>query len=271
MCHIQKNMDKYQEDLTPNFLSSRKPHKLANGKIDKFKVKDILLQNAFQEGNLDLGSESVAFGLLSSFRSSETPIYQWCTSRETLEKCYWFEIREQEGVEEREEKKGGINEQGEDKSLRFSGNTSRKPYTADCEHLLGVLQGNLEVVPPTPEMYFFKPSPKLLPEHIESNSIKLERLTGEEEPLFCVTEGTFLDQNWRSDKECNQSPLRKKRASYAYCCPKCTKEFKRPSGLRTHMVIHYGRNPFFCKWPNCSKKFNVKSNLLRHYRSHNRE
>lgn len=189
-------MDKYQEDLTPNFFSSRKPHELANGEIDKFKVEDILPQNAFQEGNLDLGSERVAFRLLSSFYPSETPIYQWCTSRETLEKCYWFEIREQEGVEEREEKKGGINEQGEDKSLRFSGNISRKPYTADCEHLLGVLQGNLEVVPPTPEMYFFKPSPKLLPEHIEPNSIELERLIGEEAPLCCVTEGTFLDQNW---------------------------------------------------------------------------
>lgn len=271
MCHIQKNTDKYQEDLTPNFLSSRKPHKLADDEINKFKVEDILPQNAFQEGNLDLDSESVAFRLLSSFRSSETPIYQWCTSREILEKCCWFEIREQEGVEEREKKKRGINEQGGDKSLRFSGNISRKPYTAGCEHLLGVLQGNLEMVPPTPETYFFKPSPKLLPEHIEFSSIKLERLTGEEAPLCCITEGTFSDQDWKLNKECNRFPPRKKRVSYTYCCPKCKKEFKRPSGLRTHMVIHYGRNPFFCKWPNCSKKFNVKSNLLRHYRSHNRE
>lgn len=271
MCHIQKNINKYQEDLTPNFLSSRRPHKLANDEIDKFEAEDILPQNAFQEGNLDLGSESAAFRLLSSSHLSEKPIYQWCTSRETLEKCYWLEICEQEGVEEREEKNGGIKEQREDKSLRFLGNISKKPYTADFEHFLGVLQGNFEMVPPTPEMYFFKPSPNLLPEHIAFNSMNLERLAEQEAPSCCATEGTFLDQNWRLDKGCNQSLPRKKRASYAHCCPKCKKEFKRPSGLRTHMVIHYGRNPFFCKWPNCSKKFNVKSNLLRHYRSHNRE
>ncbi|AET37614.1 C2H2-type zinc finger protein Ecym_1383 [Eremothecium cymbalariae DBVPG len=51
-------------------------------------------------------------------------------------------------------------------------------------------------------------------------------------------------------------------------CPVCAKVCHRPSSLRNHMYIHTGRRPFLCEWPGCEKRFNVKSNMVRHYRLH---
>lgn len=54
-------------------------------------------------------------------------------------------------------------------------------------------------------------------------------------------------------------------------CPICGKICSRPSTLKTHYLIHTGDTPFNCTWPNCKKSFNVKSNMLRHVKSHARK
>ncbi|KAJ7600550.1 hypothetical protein C8J56DRAFT_1038191 [Mycena floridula] len=48
----------------------------------------------------------------------------------------------------------------------------------------------------------------------------------------------------------------------------CQKIFKHPSALRTHLPTHTGEKAFQCSYPDCSKSFNVKSNLNRHYSRH---
>ncbi|CAL9728774.1 zinc finger protein CRM3 [Monosporozyma unispora] len=51
-------------------------------------------------------------------------------------------------------------------------------------------------------------------------------------------------------------------------CPVCGKKCSRPSTLETHYFIHTGDTPYKCTWPNCTKAFNVKSNMIRHMKSH---
>ncbi|VEU19908.1 DEKNAAC100307 [Brettanomyces naardenensis] len=54
-------------------------------------------------------------------------------------------------------------------------------------------------------------------------------------------------------------------------CSICNKVFNRPSGLRIHMHTHTGEKPFKCEWPNCGKRFSVRSNMIRHLKIHKRE
>jgi len=54
-------------------------------------------------------------------------------------------------------------------------------------------------------------------------------------------------------------------------CPVCGKKCSRPSTLKTHYLIHTGDNPYCCTRPGCTKSFNVKSNLQRHIRSHDKK
>nr|GAT43551.1 predicted protein [Mycena chlorophos] len=53
-----------------------------------------------------------------------------------------------------------------------------------------------------------------------------------------------------------------------HVCATCTKAFHRPSSLQTHMHTHTGALPFVCPFPRCEQGFNVKSNMRRHYRTH---
>lgn len=51
-------------------------------------------------------------------------------------------------------------------------------------------------------------------------------------------------------------------------CKICGKNFSRPSSLRIHFRIHTGETPFKCSWVGCNKRFNIKSNMLRHQKCH---
>lgn len=53
-------------------------------------------------------------------------------------------------------------------------------------------------------------------------------------------------------------------------CKVCGRECRRPSTLKTHILTHTGQRPFLCRYPGCNKSFNVRSNMLRHERLHDR-
>ncbi|CAL9734401.1 hypothetical protein MOSE0_E05204 [Monosporozyma servazzii] len=54
-------------------------------------------------------------------------------------------------------------------------------------------------------------------------------------------------------------------------CGVCGKICSRPSTLKTHYLIHTGDTPFKCTFEGCNKAFNVKSNMLRHMKCHQRD
>ncbi|KAG7439694.1 uncharacterized protein BT62DRAFT_912768 [Guyanagaster necrorhizus] len=56
--------------------------------------------------------------------------------------------------------------------------------------------------------------------------------------------------------------------SKKHICATCKKRFSRPSSLIVHINTHTGAMPYRCSLPGCGKEFNVKSNMVRHYRSH---
>ena len=54
-------------------------------------------------------------------------------------------------------------------------------------------------------------------------------------------------------------------------CPVCGKVCSRPSTPKTHYLIHSGDTPFKCPWKGCKKAFNVKSNMIRHLKTHQKK
>lgn len=53
-----------------------------------------------------------------------------------------------------------------------------------------------------------------------------------------------------------------------YQCQLCLKIFSRSSALQAHLLTHTGSRPFRCPFASCSKTFNVKSNMVRHLKTH---
>ncbi|KAJ1950944.1 hypothetical protein FBU59_000443 [Linderina macrospora] len=53
-----------------------------------------------------------------------------------------------------------------------------------------------------------------------------------------------------------------------YMCQLCEKKFTRPSSLACHKYTHTGERPHVCYFPNCGKRFSVRSNLKRHLKVH---
>lgn len=79
-----------------------------------------------------------------------------------------------------------------------------------------------------------------------------------------VLNGSATFSDWKTDTRISSTKLRKQ-------CPVCGKICSRPSTLKTHYLIHTGDTPFKCTWEGCTKSFNVKSNMLRHLKSHERK
>ena len=82
-------------------------------------------------------------------------------------------------------------------------------------------------------------------------------------------------------------PQKRRREEKKHQCPYCKKLFHRPVSLGVHINTHTGdkrtsaaappssnpnslrSNPAYtCPFPNCSRQFNVNSNMRRHYRTH---
>ncbi|KAJ2120145.1 hypothetical protein IW147_005299 [Coemansia sp. RSA 720] len=51
-------------------------------------------------------------------------------------------------------------------------------------------------------------------------------------------------------------------------CKVCSRDFTRPSSLKTHMRSHTGEKPYKCNYPGCFKRFSVLSNQRRHSKLH---
>ncbi|KIK54980.1 hypothetical protein GYMLUDRAFT_48183 [Collybiopsis luxurians FD-317 M1] len=80
-------------------------------------------------------------------------------------------------------------------------------------------------------------------------------------------DSTPSSHSWSSNDEerlnRNQGHQAKK-----HVCTECYKRFNRPSSLRIHENTHTGLTPFRCPYPGCGRRFNVSSNMRRHYRKH---
>ncbi|CUS20584.1 LAQU0S01e09956g1_1 [Lachancea quebecensis] len=63
-------------------------------------------------------------------------------------------------------------------------------------------------------------------------------------------------------------PSAETRKLLRYQCSRCLKIFTRSSALQSHILVHTGDRPFMCPNLNCSKSFNVKSNMIRHLKIH---
>jgi hypothetical protein len=63
-------------------------------------------------------------------------------------------------------------------------------------------------------------------------------------------------------------PQKRRREEKKHQCPYCKKLFHRPVSLGVHINTHTGDKPYTCPFPNCSRQFNVNSNMRRHYRTH---
>ncbi|PBK88136.1 hypothetical protein ARMGADRAFT_997381 [Armillaria gallica] len=101
----------------------------------------------------------------------------------------------------------------------------------------------------------------LIPAHPYKPPQPLHKTSPDDARSFPIhTSSPSLHQQFSSD-DCGEE-------SNKHICTICHKRFRRPSSLVIHNNTHTGATPYQCSFPGCGKEFNVKSNMLRHYRNH---
>ncbi|SMN19081.1 hypothetical protein, no similarity [Maudiozyma saulgeensis] len=151
----------------------------------------------------------------------------------------------------------GNNNTNNNSEINLSLNSSNSNYQS--------LNPNLFLKIPSPTAF-----PTLSPK--QDNSLQIKQITPPIIPgrtssedlqnLLIKNEIQFIDPT--GNKQMKGKSLSQSRKQ----CPICGKICSRPSTLKTHFLIHTGDNPFKCSWVGCKKSFNVKSNMLRHLKSH---
>ncbi|KAI0637491.1 hypothetical protein C8Q77DRAFT_369778 [Trametes polyzona] len=90
-----------------------------------------------------------------------------------------------------------------------------------------------------------------------------DMLTACSQPVFRVSVQSLQEDSSRGGpRDEEEDKTRRHR------CPQCGKGFNRPSSLVTHVNMHTGTKPYPCLFDGCPRRFNVKSNMRRHYQRH---
>ncbi|SJL17178.1 uncharacterized protein ARMOST_20723 [Armillaria ostoyae] len=97
----------------------------------------------------------------------------------------------------------------------------------------------------------------------EPASVSLEHITSSVSLLYQLQSPRRRDSRALSSNEDDDE-----KGDGKHVCQTCNKSFNRPSSLRIHVNTHTGATPFQCPFPSCGRKFNVNSNMRRHYRNH---
>ncbi|KAI0640632.1 hypothetical protein C8Q79DRAFT_448475 [Trametes meyenii] len=136
------------------------------------------------------------------------------------------------------------------------------PLTAHLEHVAS--SSNVSAPPRAPFRFGFVPSQA----HEGTDASNADPRVGDgilnasTQPAFRVIMKYVTDTSPDAPGEQKGDPSRRHR------CPLCGKGFNRPSSLVTHINMHTGAKPYACLFDGCPRRFNVKSNMRRHFQRH---
>lgn len=125
---------------------------------------------------------------------------------------------------------------------------------------------------PTPSFQFSGPQKLSSPTSPGSHSLhkrSRSRSSDGSSHFSGPSDKTLYDQDSEGESAAVPAPPQKRRREEKkHQCPYCKKLFHRPVSLGVHINTHTGDKPYTCPFPNCSRQFNVNSNMRRHYRTH---
>ena len=137
-------------------------------------------------------------------------------------------------------------------------------------------------VPVPPRMYFCPNAPNTFPFHplpnplhpVHPNAFHATKPLLQSPPHFGLIEGKKPGPHFDPGFDLNETMYMKEELKNAtgkgknkvYKCQECEKEFKRPSSLSTHKLIHSDHKPYACSF--CGKKFLRKSDMKKHTLMH---
>lgn len=189
-------------------------------------------------------------------------IQRWSSFREVWQELDLLESQEKHHKEKKDKTQ-------ERDYVCFAKDFSRNPYTfpfqsASNEPSYQHTTGTTHVVP---ELYSLRSQIKIQWRWASSMNPGRVFLSGRDDEAGVIKAVRVRAARAETTAGPAGAAMRKKK-EHGYPCPECGKVFRRPSALRTHSIIHIGKSPYVCQLPGCAKRFNVKSNLLRHVKSH---